>query len=79
MIGHGVSSLLVPLRGGGAHDVGREAVDPVADVALVLGELEVERDGLVGDGQLDRFGAHAAGNLEQHLFPGPGLRVRIAV
>ena len=34
--------LLVPLVGGRAHDVGGEAVDPVADVLLVLGELERE-------------------------------------
>ncbi len=34
--------LLVPLVGGRAHHVGREAVDPVADVLLVLGQLERE-------------------------------------
>ena len=34
-------------------------MDPVADVALVLGEVEVEGDRLVGDGQLNGgFGAH---------------------
>ena len=34
---------LVPLGGGGADDALGEAVGPVADVALVLGELERER------------------------------------
>ena len=34
--------LLVPLVGGRAHDVGGEAVHPVADVLLVLGERERE-------------------------------------
>ena len=33
---------LVPLGGGGAHDALGEAVHPVAQVALVLGELERE-------------------------------------
>ena len=33
---------LVPLGGGGADDVGGEPVDPVADVLLVLGQLERE-------------------------------------
>ena len=41
---------LVPLVAGGAQDVGGEAVDPVADVALVLGELERERRRLLGVG-----------------------------
>ena len=51
---------LVPLGRRGAHDVRGEAVDPVADVALVVGEIEVERNGLVGDGQLNGgFGTHA--------------------
>ena len=39
---------LVPLGGGGAHDVLGEAVDPVAHVALVLGELEREGGGRGG-------------------------------
>ena len=48
---------LVPFGGGGADDVGGEAVHPVADVLLVLGELEREGRGRVlaglADGLLD--------------------------
>ena len=48
---------LVPLVGGGADDVLGEAVDPVADVLLVLRELEREGRGVVrGDGLLDLRG-----------------------
>ena len=43
---------LVPLGRGRAHDVLGEAVDPVAHVLLVLGQLERERR-LAGLGQLD--------------------------
>ena len=39
---------LVPLVGGGADDVLGEAVDPVADVLLVLGELEREGGSVLG-------------------------------
>ena len=40
--------LLVPLVGGRTDDVGGEAVDPVADVLLVLGQRQRERHVLVG-------------------------------
>ena len=43
---------LVPFRGGGADDIGGEAVDPVADVLLVLGQLEREGGSVVGVGSL---------------------------
>ncbi len=39
---------LVPLVRGGAHDVGGEAVDPVADVLLVLAQRQRERRLLAG-------------------------------
>ena len=51
--------LLVPLVGGRAHDVGGEAVDPVADVLLVLGEREREGHLLVRAG--DRCGRGLGG------------------
>ena len=56
--------LLVPLGGRGADDVGGEAVDPVADVALVVGEVEVEGDRLVRGRELDRGGGFGAHRLE---------------
>jgi hypothetical protein len=54
--------LLVPLVSRGADHVGCEPVDPVADVLLILGERERERDLLArglgdrGDGRIRRFG-----------------------
>ena len=50
LLDHRPGSLLplVPLMGGGAHDVLGEPVHPVAHVSLILVQLERERDALVG-------------------------------
>src|SRR3954452_4779321 len=49
---------LVPLGGGRAHDVLGEPVGPVADVLLILVQLEAERGGLVhGSVGQDLFGS----------------------
>ena len=59
--------LLVPLVGGGAHDVGGEAVHPVANVLLVLAQLQREGHVLAGgagdrlDGGLGRVGVGLGG------------------
>src|SRR5262249_9799309 len=80
--GPGKLLLLVPLMGGGADRLLGEAVGPVADVLLVLGELEGERRvagvdaELLGDLAFDRlailrcllFGCHGSG-----LSPSSGL------
>jgi hypothetical protein len=72
MTGHGRLLALVPLVSGGTDDVGREAVDPVLDVALVLGELQGERhpglirlrDGKWGGG----FHGHSLENAHVHVW-----------
>ncbi len=86
MIGHGRLLALVPLVGGRAHDVRGEPVDPVADVLLILVQLQGEggllrrrRSGRVG--RRDRAGFHAGqrrGQVNACVQPRTGDRQAIA-
>ena len=82
MIGQGVSSLLVPLVRGRAHDVGGEAVHPVADVLLVLVQLQRERP-LPGWRRLRRLGGGlrcgASWSCADRGGPSGGRGIRVAV
>ena len=63
---------LVPFVGGGADDVLGEAMDPVADVLLVLGELEREGGSVLGpvDDVVDlRGGGSGGGGCCVHRSP----------
>ena len=69
---------LVPLGGGRADDVLGEAVDPVADVLLVLAELEREGGGGVLLGSGDRFLDQALGGGGVHDLSAPWVCMNVS-